>query len=116
MRLDFEDRHTAVDPEESPSQEYTALGKIYHAKIMVLPNSDTSYAMFFCLAMSSVWRRYTAREDYAAGGKGEMLCSCDSATQCDKCKQKLKVLRMMHPDLSGLENHYSAWRSPRHTA
>jgi hypothetical protein len=61
--------------------------------LVLLPNID------YTNAKSSVCRRYTVREDYAAGGEGKMLCSCDAATEGDMCKYKLKVLRIRQPDL-----------------
>jgi hypothetical protein len=71
---------------------------MYLSKKLVLhPNTD------YANAKSSVCRRYTVREDYAAGGEGEMLSSCDAATQGDMCKHKLKVLRIRHPDLRDIE-------------
>jgi hypothetical protein len=77
---------------------YTVLGEMYLSKkLVLLPNTD------YAIAKSSVCRRYTVREDYAAGGEGEMLCSCDAATQGDMCKHKLKVLRIKHPDLRDIE-------------
>jgi hypothetical protein len=77
---------------------YTVLGEMYLSKkLVLLPNTD------YAIAKSSVCRRYTVREDYAAGGEGEMLCSCDAATQSHMCKHKLKVLRIKHPDLRDIE-------------